>query len=169
MTFLRTLRLHSWLNQGWLNLLEVVFVGTYCCWASVIMFLSSIQSSFTGVCAHSDVTRSFIPLFMTSLSESMSALFQQGIVLWVGLIFCGWHRISASMEVSWSPNPGCGKQLSTNVGRFVSSKSRHAFFRVLKWTTCVSLASSKMLRKSSFNFLGVLMTRNGVGFPINVR
>ena len=71
-------------------------VGTYCCWALVIRLLNLIQSSFTGV--STDVTRSSIPFFMASLRQSMSALFQQGIVLWVGLIFADgteyrWSRV----------------------------------------------------------------------------
>ena len=53
-----------------------------------------------------------------------------------------------STELSWSLNPGDGSQLTTNVERFVNSKSRVAFLRVLNSTISVSLASSKISRKT---------------------
>ena len=48
-----------------------------------------------------------------------------------------------SAELSWSLNPGDGSQLTANVERFVNSKSRVAFLRVLNSTIWISLASSK--------------------------
>ena len=142
------------MNHDWLNFFDVILIGMWCFWGISMTFLNLFQRLVIGVSIVSVLIILFIPFLTSVLRESISALFKQFIFLCTGFIFCGWQKILASIEVSWSLNPGDGSQLTTNVGQFVKSKSRVAFLRVLNSTIWVNLAYSKTSRKSSFNLSG---------------
>jgi len=103
----------SLLNQGWVYLVEVIFAGTFLFWALRRMSLKRIHKLFIGVVVDLVAVSSLIP--------SLTSFFKDARLVW--------HKISATMAVSWSPNPGVGSQFLISPGQFVKNRLSVDFYK----------------------------------------